>query len=208
MTKSITLKPILTAASVAILLLTTSCAGTPDQYKKRTSESVAKEVEIKTSEFDKTINIEGPRIWDDIGVSATSGFIVMPRRIMKLRGWIDKKTNKSDHQLYISQSYDDLTNSSWANFSAATDDKAKEFSLKKVDYDANCKSNSLSYQIDCSRSEDVAIDITEPYLKSRKDSGLKFKIHGQGGTDVIVEVPSNYVNGYLLAIQNYKSQNK
>ena len=47
-------------------------------------------------------------------------------------------------------------------------------------------------------TEDFTVNITEKYLRSKKESGIEIRVSGRSeGDDYVIEIPSNYIKAFL-----------
>lgn len=184
-----------------VSLILVSCSGKLESYSKKPPKQISKQVKVETSEFDDSVNFIAPEInsynFLKRGGDVTAMLVPMPTQTYYLRGWKNKKTSKLRHQIY----YMDLDNN-WRFYQSASDSNAKKLELVKIDRDVSCRGDSTLYSVQsiCNHWETVGISLSDSYLKSKKDSGLKVKIHAKSGEDRIIEIPSNYIKGYLSKV--------
>jgi hypothetical protein len=75
----------------------------------------------------------------------------------------------------------------------ASDNRAKTLPLTKIDSSvASCS----RYKI-CSHSETIGINISDDYLRSAKDDGIKLRLSAKSGDREFASIPSEYIGGYL-----------
>lgn len=169
------------ALLISGVLLTSACST----YRDAKPEDVASRVEVKDSEFDSQIRFVGPPIrkgWNE-------------QTTVRLRGWIDKSTKISSHQIYTRVWYN---LSDWRFYRSASFKGGERVDLVEIDRDVNCSGGGGI--VTCSYAEIIGVPISLDDLKGAQDTGLIVRLNARSGHETFIEIPAPYVKGYLAAV--------
>lgn len=173
-------------ASVGLI----GCTGA----KNYSPNEIANLVKIESSEFDDKATIVGPKIQ----TTHSEGLLSIYHNDFRLRGWKSKNSNQpTSFQLYIQVEY---VRGSWAFFQSASFVGGKTVDLTKIKRDvSSCSSGS-----GCIYSEIVGLEVKVPFLEKQKSSGFRVRLNSKSGATTVLEVPANYIQGYLSAFARAK----
>ncbi len=139
-------------------------------------------VTIKDDEFSREVEILG--MPDDVIVF--SGTF----RKWRLRSWVDKQTHQVTHQLYVFT----IIDGEYQYFRSAADDTARSLPVTVIDRSADCP------RYDCAHYETIGVAIDDATLHARADSGIRFKISGRRGEELILPLSPTQIGLQLAAI--------
>lgn len=137
---------------------------------------------VENDQFSKNITIVGGQQY----VNPLGGTF----RSWLIRTWIDKKTQKVTHQLYVEISYI----GEWKYFQMASDDKATSLHVDRIStHVGNCSGG-------CSLDEAIGISLSDAELRARLGQGYPIKISAKSGDALIIVVSPEQIRLQLEAI--------
>lgn len=183
------MKPLLAAT---IVLAVTGCTSAPPiDYATMDPVGVAAATTVKGSKFDKVTSIEGPAIKTRRKLPSAPGQMVdhYESRWVFLRGAVAKGT-PTTHSVYVEIQYE---GNGWkfydgANFEGGVRATFLPIARKVVD----------CYPSLCTYSEAFAVLLREADVRGKGD--IEFALRSRSGTDDVITLPRNYINGYLSAV--------
>jgi hypothetical protein len=115
---------------------------------------------------------------------------------INLRGWKDKATGKVKHQLFIVIKY----SNDWRYYQSASFINGDYQELTVINTEVVKCQSYRSLGVLCDYRETLGLSFSDASLNSFKEEGLKIRINAKSGHENILEVPANYIKGYLQAI--------
>lgn len=152
-----------------------ACSSIP-KIDANDSQAVYDAITIERDDFKKLITYEGPNAVSDHYLDK-----------LYIRAWDLDELEYTEYQIYVVSHY----GKRWRRYDSAYDTDGKRLEAKSL----TRKVDSCS-RMGCSYYEHVAIDVTKEYLEQNKDSGIHFKISGQGGEAVYL-LPAGYIQAFL-----------
>jgi hypothetical protein len=144
-------------------------------------------VQVEDDQFSASATFLGPS--EDTNPLSTDS------KAWRLRSWVDKKTLKATHQLYVDVVY----KGEWRMYETAADDSATAHEVLTIDRSV------ISCRYGCTMSETVGVDLTNEFLRAHR-SGFAVKVSAHSGDSVILAVSSNQVELQLAAVDAYIGQ--
>lgn len=151
---------------------------------------------IKDDEFEPQITIIGNELGrtesqEQIGSTSYKNI----RSAFFLRSWMNKKTAQVTHQLYVTAFYRDKH---WRFWGAASDDTSASLSVVKIASEAsNCSDRGCFYQ------ETFGVELTDEFLRIRRDNGFRLKLRAKSGAEDIVTVSATQIVSQLRAVDEH-----
>jgi len=115
----------------------------------------------------------------------------------RLRSFVDKKTGRPNHQLYVRIDY----TGDWIFFERAATDKAEPLEIRPIDRRVN---DCGAYSGECSHTEDFVIELGGNILKERSSQGFAIKASGHSGASMVMEVAPNQITQQLVTIDSLR----
>lgn len=175
----------LTILSLLVVFLT-GCVSLPKAPE--TPADYSNKVQISDSKFDSHIKFSGY-------TEATYKNGLLPESYKYfIRSWKNKKNNNIKHQLYISFDYF----GDWRFYNSASFDDSRQTDVTEIDRTVlDCSSRYFG----CNVSEDVAVDLSSQFLKSKINEGFSVRINSKRSYSDIVTISPNYIAGYLSVVK-------
>lgn len=179
-----------------VCIIFSSCASINDAMNDSTDISKAKnlsvaeiksQIKINKNDFEEGILVKTKKIskfsnlYDNSEYSKRWG---KPIPYYHLRGLKVKAGNV--FTIYNTVEFGDIN---YGYYSSASDKKKNSFKVESLKRNYG---GTLGY------SEDFLVDVTEKYLRSKKESGIEIRVNGRSeGDDYIIEIPGNYIKAFL-----------
>lgn len=173
-----------------ISVFTYGCA-TKVNYSDKKPDSVAAAVEVDTPEYGNHMVIKGPPILKEDSL----GRRITDQLRYRLNGWVERESGTLSTQLHISIMYE---SANWRGYSSAVFGKDQELVLDKLNTEVKCITHQ-SHEI-CARNEIMGISIPERDLEVNADKGFTVRVSSEKGFSHLINVPANYIQGYLMAL--------
>ena len=180
-------------APVLISAVLSGCAATPNVSSMSPSD-IEQKVLVNNSEFDANIRLTGM----NLKKVEESGFLTGYDYINYMtRSWVNKETSSVTHQVYISIAY---AAGGWRFYNSATLKGGDPLEFTSINRDVvGCQGGT--YVSSCNYKETIGINLTDDFLQSKSDDGISFRISSQSGKENVLNIPSNYLQGYLTAVK-------
>ena len=156
------------------------------------ADDFAKKVAVNTSDFDTDLKYVAPKLY---GFKKRGLLSAGDRMKLNLRGWKDKATGKVRHQLYIVIEYDN----DWRHYQSASFLGGSNQDLTVIDREVTGCHSYSSLGVFCDYRETLGLSFSDTDLNAAKEEGLKIRINAKSGHENILELPANYIKGYLQA---------
>jgi len=177
---TVRLKRLITFSFLVVFL--SSCVSLPKAPE--TKLDYANKVQISDSKFDSHIKFNG------YAESTYKNGLLPESYRYYIRSWKDKKDNSIQHQLYVSFDY----YGDWRFYNSASFDNAKQADVTEIDRNTlDCSSKYFG----CNLSEDVGVDLSDQFLKSRIKKGFSIRINSKRSYSDVVTISPSYLAGYL-----------
>ncbi|MFC1684006.1 SPOR domain-containing protein [Pseudomonadota bacterium] len=165
--------------------------GCAPNYSNKNPDAVAAGVEVNNPEFGDHVVYSAPRILKEDSV----GRRITDQLRYRLKGWVDREEGELNTQLHISIMYE-ATN--WRAYNGASVSDDQPLKLKKLNTNVKCIKHQ-NYEI-CAREEVVGIPIPADYLTANSSKGIAVHVNSDKGFTHVINVPANYIQGYLMAL--------
>lgn len=147
---------------------------------------------LEGDQFDSTVSIKGGTVVIDYPDGHEEAFF--------LRTIVEKQTKLFQHQLYIEVAWIGGA----AGFDMASDDTAHPLRLHRID-----RSSRFCRRADCSRYEQLAVDLDDAFLRARAAQGFRIKIASRRkGYSIIFSVDPAMIRAQLAAADNFRRTGK
>ena len=167
---------------IAILLAALGIFGCATDYSKKTPDEIAKQIQVSGGEFDNSKFYSAPPVvkTPQFGLNYNARLIASQ----------DNKTGEINHALSVYWYY---VSPNWIMF-----DKADFTGGVRLLAKVGARNVSSCGGVTCSYDERITALLTDEQLMS-VTGDLRVRFTGRGGSHV-VELPKNYVQGYLQGI--------
>lgn len=167
---------------VAALLAAVLFGGcwTANYYAKQSPEVIAGEVTVQNDPYKASIEYSTPQV--DVPGYYPENY--------HLRGWKDRNTGSTIHQLYVM-----VAEPGWAFYQSATFPGGIPTELVSIDKEVgDCSGGS------CTVIETFGIAVPQDFLAAHSAGGFSVEAQSHAGTALVIDVPASYVQGYLMAM--------
>lgn len=176
--------------TLTLIALTLTVCGCANNYAEKSPAEVSGRMKVVDSEFDKSRLFAAPT------VNGEGEGLLAPQYEAQLVAVQEKATRKVTHALRVSWTY---VGQDWIFFSRAAlpgaDELKTAVGVRNV---VSCSGRS------CIHEENLTSELPVEVLAAAS-TGLRIRYSGQRGQG-IVELPANYVAGYLSGAQRLASQ--
>ena len=171
---------ILVLAATGLLL-----AGCATDYSKKPAPAIADATTVKDSAFDAQVRYTGPTLRTE-----RRRGLFMDYHSVSLRSFVDKKSGQSTNQIYVVLSYV----GGLRFYQTASFEGGVQRELLAIDRNVDFCNGGF-----CAYTETLGIQLTDAELESAV-SGMKIRLNAKSGHESFIELPANYVAGFLAAV--------
>jgi hypothetical protein len=157
-------------------------------YLSAPPEVVRSATTVTKTDFDKFINVVGPRVRDE---SQSPGrFIINTFIDYYLRGWLDPKTDIKVHQLFVEILY----YGEWRYYDSADLRGGERAKFVLID-----RAVGQCQRGQCGLWERMGIELSHEFLLSGKDD-VEVRFNARRGGSIVIKLSRSYITGYLEAV--------
>lgn len=144
-------------------------------------------VKVENTEFDKHIKV--------IGFTEKHGpdYGSVPVRLFFIRSWIDKKSFKVAHQIYISDYYEGR---GWTFWNGASDQDANTLNFDSIDRSVG----SCAGGGGCQHFETFGVSVSDDYLRAKQETGFRIQIRAKSGETKVITIGPTQIRSQLATI--------
>jgi hypothetical protein len=165
------------AVSLLLALALSACVG--PTVNPNDPQAVARNVHVQRDEFRKVTVFTGPSALDELD-------LVLLRAFRSDGG-------STSIEIYLRWQYED---SRFHGYRSALDSNGNQLSVRNISQNVvTCKAAWA-----CVYAENVAVNVTRAYLENNRQTGIRFKLIGDGGESVF-SLPPAYIAGFLAAVK-------
>jgi hypothetical protein len=168
----------LTALVFACFLL----GGCATNFATAPSSEVSRAIEIKDSSFDADITYTGPQAF-----SETRRGLFVDNETVRLAAVKNKKTGTVNFAVYVRILYP----FEWRFYNSVSFRDGKQGEIRNVSRQVN----SCTAGGGCIHTEEFVFLVGMDQLRSR--GNLEFRVNAKNGTENIISIPRNYIDGFL-----------
>lgn len=142
-------------------------------------------IEVSYDNFKKVTDYSGPKGYVK---EYTSGWDVYMECSFLIRAWKFDKHEKTSYQIYVTS-----VANRWRFHNGAYDSAGNRLDITEIDRSVGY----CDHQLGCALKEIIGVNVSEKYLENHRSSGMEFKVSSRKGSDIIINIPANYIAVFL-----------
>jgi len=167
------------------MVLSLCLAGCATDYSKQPTQAVAAATTVKDSNFDAQVRYMAPNLR-----SERRRGLFMDYHSVALRSFVDKKTGLAANQVYVTVSYV----GGWRFYRTASFEGGAQRAVLAIDRNVDFCNGGI-----CAYTETLGIQLSDEELQAAA-RGMKIRLNAKSGHESMIELPANYVAGFLAAL--------